>query len=77
VEGQARARVGFSVPKALGGSVERNRVRRRLREAARLSLGQLGSEWNVVFQPRRAALEAPFASLRKEVEKLFSRCGRS
>ena len=61
----------------MGDSVDRNRLRRRLREAARLSLDQLGPEWNVVFQARRATMEAPFASLKREVEKLFSRCGRS
>jgi hypothetical protein len=31
----------------------------------------------VVVQVRRAALEAPFAELRKEIEKIFSRCGTS
>jgi ribonuclease P protein component len=77
VEGQARAKVGFAVPKSLGGSVVRNRVRRRAREAVRLSLGRLAPQWAVVVQVRRAALEAPFAELRKEIEKIFSRCGTS
>jgi ribonuclease P protein component len=77
VEGQTRARVGFAVPKAAGGSVTRNRLKRRLREAARMNLDQLGPQWNVVFQARAAALKAPFANLKKEVEKLFSRCARS
>ena len=33
---QAAARIGFTVSRKVGGSVERNRARRRLREAARL-----------------------------------------
>ena len=33
----APARVGFTVSKKVGGAVERNRVRRRLREVVRLS----------------------------------------
>jgi len=77
VEGQAGAKVGFAATKALGGSVVRNRIRRRLREAVRLSLGGLAPGWAVVVQARKGALEAPFKDLRKEVEKLFARCGRS
>ena len=65
------------MPKAVGGSVVRNRVKRRLREAVRPSLGLLGPQWNVVIQVRLAAVKAPFASLKREVERLFSRCGPS
>ena len=77
VEGQAGAKVGFATPKALGGSVVRNRIRRRLREAVRLSFGGLAPGWAVVVQARKGAVDAPFENLRKEVEKLFARCGRS
>jgi RNase P protein component len=42
-----------------------------------MNLGLLGPEWAVVVQARRAALEAPFADIKREVEKLFARCGRS
>ena len=77
VEGSERAKVGFAVPKALGGSVARNRIRRRLREAVRVNLARLGSGWAVVFQVRRATGQAPFADLTREVEKLFARCARS
>jgi ribonuclease P protein component len=77
MEGQARARVGFAVPKALGGSVTRNRIKRRLREAVRLNLGQLGPRWNVVLQARKPVLTAAFPDLAREVGRLFSRCGPS
>lgn len=77
VEGQDRAKVGFAAPKTLGDSVARNRMRRRLRAAVRLNLGQLAAEWAVVVQVRRAAADAPFADLTREVEKLFARCARS
>ena len=55
----------------------RNRLRRRLREAVRLSLAGLGPEWMVVVQARRPALKATFRDLGMEVDKLFSRCARS
>jgi ribonuclease P protein component len=58
------ARVGFTVSKKVGGAVERNRVRRRLREVVRLSAAErlrLGADY--VLIGRRAALELPFEQL--------------
>lgn len=79
VEDPGRAagpRVGFTVPRALGNAVRRNRIRRRVREAVRLALNEIGDEWDIVINPRRAALDAPFAALQAEVRKLVNRCGR-
>jgi ribonuclease P protein component len=57
-------RVGFTVSKKVGGAVERNRVRRRLREVVRLSdAGPLRSGSDYVVIGRRAALELPFDRL--------------
>lgn len=55
----------------------RNRIRRRVREAARIFLDRLNPQWSIVFNPRRKALDAPAAELRREVEKLFLRCNGS
>jgi ribonuclease P protein component len=57
-------RVGFTVSRKVGGAVERNRVRRRLKEIVRLSAAggfHEGSDYVVVG--RRAALAIPFARL--------------
>ena len=54
-------RVGFTVSKKVGNAVERNRVRRRLREVVRLALPTLmrpGHDY--VLVGRRAALDLPF-----------------
>ncbi len=67
-------RVGFTVPRAIGKSVKRNRIKRRLREAIRLDLPLMGPRWDIVLNPRRSMLEAPFADIRSEVRKLISRC---
>jgi ribonuclease P protein component len=68
------ARVGFTVSKKVGKAVERNRVRRRLREAVRLS-GALrmhpGHDYVVVG--RRAALTQDFARLMGDLEHTLIR----
>jgi ribonuclease P protein component len=65
-------RVGFTVGRALGGAVQRNRLRRRLREAVRLSLpsAALGGI-DMVIQPRKSALEADFARLQRQIAAAF------
>jgi ribonuclease P protein component len=62
-------RVGFTVGKVLGGSVERNRIRRRMREAVRLSPQACEGPVDVVFNPRKSVLTLPFAELRDEVAR--------
>ena len=61
-------RVGVVTPRRLGGSVERNRVRRRLREAYRRGKGLLPpSGIRLLFVARPRALEGPFSDLVAEV----------
>lgn len=67
-------RLGFTVPRAFGRAVKRNRARRRIREALRLRLPEVGSQWDIVVNPRRPALTAPAEALRREVDRLVSRC---
>ena len=58
------ARVGLTVSRKVGGAVERNRLRRQLREIVRLSAAtslKAGSDYVVVG--RRAALDIPFVKL--------------
>jgi ribonuclease P protein component len=71
----AGPKVGFTVPRALGKAVIRNRIRRRLREAVRRDLGQLTTDWRIVINPRKSMLNAAFAQVRQDVGKLLSRCG--
>lgn len=61
------ARVGFTVSKKVGGAVERNRVRRQLREIVRLSAAtglHAGSDYVVIG--RRAALGIPYVRLTED-----------
>jgi ribonuclease P protein component len=62
-------RVGLTVGKALGGAVERNRIKRRMREAVRLSFGACEGPLDVVFNPRKSVLVLPFTELQGEVAR--------
>ena len=67
-------RFGFTLPRAFGRAVARNRAKRRVREALRLRLAEVGREWDIVINPRRTLLTAAPAELRAEVDRLVSRC---
>src|SRR5215469_7018789 len=62
-------RVGFTVGKALGGSVERNRLKRRMREAVRTSWPTVEAPVDVVIHPRKSVLQMPFTNVVSEVAR--------
>ena len=65
------ARIGFTVGRGLGGSVQRNRIKRRMREAVRLQREQLSASVDVVFNPKKAVLKADFSEVSREVARAF------
>ena len=74
--GRPASRVGFTVPAAFGPAVERNRVKRRLREAVRRNWPELGAGWDIVLHPRRTALTLEFSRLEETIRRLFLSCAR-
>lgn len=72
----AGPRVGLTVGKALGGAVERNRIRRRMRAAVARGLSVLTRPLDVVLHPRKSVLNLEFASLQAEVGQVFSQVER-
>ena len=60
-------RFGFTVTKKMGNSPERNRIRRRLREAVRLEAAKAQSGADYVLIGRRAALSQPFDALLRDL----------
>ncbi|MDX2151292.1 MAG: ribonuclease P protein component [Bryobacteraceae bacterium] len=77
VPGLDGPKIGFTAPRALGKSVVRNRIKRRMREAVRLHLTEVGAEWEIVVNPRRTVREAEFPRLEQEILRLFARCNAS
>jgi len=68
------ARFGFTVSKKVGSAVERNRVRRRLREIVRLSTAnRLHAGHDYVLIGRRAALSLPLGKLVQDFEGALRR----
>jgi ribonuclease P protein component len=65
------SRFGISVKKALGGAVQRNRIRRRIREILRRNRTEIPSGWDIVIHPRRSVAKAPFAPLEAELVRLL------
>ncbi len=64
-------RVGFTVGRALGGAVQRNRMKRRLREAVRLTRPLPGVNADVVINPKKTLLTVEFEAILNEVRQAF------
>ena len=62
-------RVGFTVTKKVGNAVVRNRIRRRLREAARLVLGDNGPSADIVLIGREATRTRKFSALQDDLRR--------
>lgn len=71
--GLPSSRFGWSIKKALGTAVRRNRIRRRLREIVRLHRREIAAGWDVVIHPRSSAATADFEALAGELLKLLPR----
>jgi ribonuclease P protein component len=64
-------RIGFTVGRALGGAVQRNRMKRRLREAVRLSRPWPNVDVDVVVNPKKAVFALPLDAVLNEIRQAF------
>ncbi len=64
-------RIGFTVGRGLGGAVERNRMKRRLREAVRMNYPGNDIGVDVVINPKKSLLKAEFSELLDQIERAF------
>ena len=67
-------RLGLTVPRAVGKANIRNRIKRRLREVVRKRRVGLGTQWDIVLNPRRMVETAPFGDIERALEKVIGRC---
>jgi ribonuclease P protein component len=75
--GGDQARFGFTVARAVGGAVERNRIRRRLKAAVKsVQMSHARHDFDYVIVARRLALEARFEDLVRELATALDRVHR-
>jgi ribonuclease P protein component len=69
-----KTRVGFTCTKKLGNAVMRNRIRRRLKEAARLTMPQIVlPAYDYVLIGRTGTETRPFEDLTKDIISALNR----
>ncbi len=69
--GLPHSRLGITVPRAVGKSVLRNRVKRRIREVLRVNLPTLPAGWDIVLNPGKPVAAVPFPRLQAEILRLL------
>lgn len=70
-----RLKVGFSVSKKLGNSVERNRIKRRMKEAFFSMVEEVSPRSLIVFVPRDHAKDLSYHELKSSEERLLKKAG--
>ncbi|HEV2325696.1 MAG TPA: ribonuclease P protein component [Terracidiphilus sp.] len=65
------SRVGLTVGKVLGKAHERNRIKRRMREALRRHLELLPPGCDMIIHPRRSVMTLEFAKLEAEIVRIL------
>lgn len=68
-------KVGFSVSRKLGNSVQRNRIKRRMKEAFFSVLDNVSQNCLLVFTPREKIKDIDYHEIQKSILKLLGKAG--
>lgn len=71
VDAPGTPRVGITAGRVLGKAHERNRIKRRMREALRLHATLLPTGFDLILHPRRTVLALEFPKLEAEVVRIL------
>ena len=69
------SRFGFVVNKRLGGAAQRNKIKRRMREAARQRLIQIQPGFDLVFIARQPLQSASYSEIEQTLDYLLTKTG--
>ena len=67
------SRFGFAVNSRIGNAVVRNRIKRRLREVARLRMAQIRPGWDIILIARKPIRSADYHQIETACARLFRR----
>lgn len=70
---QSTARIGFSITKKFGNAVQRNRIKRQLREIVRSRIDQIKNGYDIILVVRKNAKDVSYWELDGAVHNLLSR----
>lgn len=71
----ASLRLGVVAGRTIGGAVQRNRAKRRLREAFRLNRHRLQGKRDIVLMARNKLMKAPWDEVQSELIELAGKAG--
>ena len=70
------SRVGLTAGKVLGKAHERNRIKRRMREAIRHHLHELPPRIDLILHPKRSVMTMDFVKLEDEILRIFRQAAK-